>query len=67
MLGLYYWFKETGDQTALVACRRTGDLFCRTFLDVEGKTWQFVRDDGSVIAKEMRLLPGGSLPDTVTQ
>jgi hypothetical protein len=33
MLGLYAWFKETGDPAALAACRRTADFFCRTFLD----------------------------------
>lgn len=33
LLGLYYWYKETGDSNALSACRRTADLFCRTFLD----------------------------------
>jgi DUF1680 family protein len=61
MLGLYYWFKETGDAAALAACRRAADLFCRTFLDVEGKTWQFGRADGSVIATRMQLLPGGAI------
>jgi len=35
MLGLHYWFKETGDPAALAACRRTADFFCRTFLDGE--------------------------------
>jgi DUF1680 family protein len=59
MLGLYYWFKETGDTAALASCRRAADLFCRTFLDVEAKTWQFGRGDGSIISKRMRLLPGG--------
>jgi hypothetical protein len=33
MLGLYLWHKETGDAEALAACRKTADLFCRTFLD----------------------------------
>ncbi len=33
MLGLYAWYRETGDRTALDACRRCADLFCRTFLD----------------------------------
>lgn len=33
MLGLYLWYKETGDAEALAACRKTADLFCRTFLD----------------------------------
>lgn len=33
MLGLFRWYQETGDQASLAACRRTADLFCRTFLD----------------------------------
>lgn len=33
MLGLLEWFRQTGDPAALAACRRTADLFCRTFLD----------------------------------
>jgi len=32
MLGLYLWYRETGDGEALAACRRCADLFCRTFL-----------------------------------
>jgi DUF1680 family protein len=33
MLGLYLWYRETGDKAALAACQRCADLFCRTFLD----------------------------------
>ncbi len=33
MLGLLLWYRETGDQQALAACRRTADYFCRYFLD----------------------------------
>jgi DUF1680 family protein len=33
MLGLFCWYKETGDKAALAACRKCADLFCRTFLD----------------------------------
>jgi DUF1680 family protein len=33
MLGLLLWFRETGDASALLACRRAADLLCRTFLD----------------------------------
>ena len=33
MLGLLMWSKESGHKTALAACRRCADLFCRTFLD----------------------------------
>ena len=33
MLGLFYWYKDTGDVKALAAARRCADLFCRTFLD----------------------------------
>jgi DUF1680 family protein len=33
MLGLYLWYRETGDRAALDACRRGADLLCRTFLD----------------------------------
>jgi hypothetical protein len=33
LLGLLFWHEETGDAAALAACRRIGDLFCRTFLD----------------------------------
>ena len=36
MLGLYEWYKETGDKAAFAACRRCADLFCKTFLD-DGK------------------------------
>ncbi|GEM_PF-3333328 len=33
MLGLYLWYRETGDGNALGACRRAADLFCHTFID----------------------------------
>jgi len=33
MLGLYLWYRETGDRDAFDACRRCADLFCRVFLD----------------------------------
>jgi hypothetical protein len=33
MLGLYYWYRATGDRDALAACRRAADLFCVFFLD----------------------------------
>ena len=33
LLGLLLWHEETGDQGALLACCRVGDLFCRMFLD----------------------------------
>ncbi len=33
MLGLYLWYKDTGDRAALAACRRCADHFCATFLD----------------------------------
>lgn len=32
MLGLYLFHHATGDAEALAACRRSADLFCRTFL-----------------------------------
>lgn len=33
MLGLYLWYKETGDKAAFAACLRCADLFCFTFLE----------------------------------
>ena len=33
MLGLYLWYKESGDAEALAAARRTADYFCDFFLD----------------------------------
>lgn len=33
MLGLFLYYKETGDRSALAACRRAADRFCREFLD----------------------------------
>jgi DUF1680 family protein len=35
MLGLLLWHEETGDDAALGACRKIGDLFCQTFLDAD--------------------------------
>jgi uncharacterized protein len=32
MLGLFDWYKETGDRNAFAACRRCADHFCKTFL-----------------------------------
>src|SRR5438045_8800372 len=43
LLGLLLWHVETGDTDALTACRRIGDLLCRTFLDGD----QRVLDAGS--------------------
>jgi DUF1680 family protein len=43
MLGLFLWYRETGDKKALVACRRTADHFCRFFLDGSRR----VKDAGS--------------------
>ena len=39
MLGLYLWYRETGDRKALAACRRCADLFCRTFLDGDARVY----------------------------
>jgi DUF1680 family protein len=33
MLGLYLYYKDTGDRDALAACRHCADNFCKTFLD----------------------------------
>jgi len=44
MLGLFDWYKETGDKAALAAARRCADLFCRTFLD-GGKRVVAARDE----------------------
>lgn len=33
MQALLMWHERTGDAAALTACRRAGDLICRTFLD----------------------------------
>lgn len=33
MLGLYEWYRETGDRAAYTACRRCADYFCRYFLE----------------------------------
>ena len=39
MLGLYLWYRQTGDKRALAACRRCADLFCRTFLGGEARVY----------------------------
>jgi DUF1680 family protein len=33
MLGLLYWYEETGDENALAACWRCAEYFCQFFLD----------------------------------
>ncbi|MCE5199895.1 glycoside hydrolase family 127 protein [bacterium] len=33
MLGLYLWYRDTGDKRALEACTRTADFLCSIFLD----------------------------------
>lgn len=33
MLGLYRWYKETGDKDVFAACLRSADHFCKTFLE----------------------------------
>lgn len=43
MLGLYLWYKDTGDREALDAAIRAADLVCNTFLD----TGKRVHDAGS--------------------
>lgn len=43
MLGLYLWYKDTGDTNALRAVTRAADLMCLTFLD----TGKRVHDAGS--------------------
>ena len=40
MLGLYEWYRTTGDKAALAACRRCADHFCHTFLDSEKRVLQ---------------------------
>jgi DUF1680 family protein len=66
MLGLYYWYKETGDRTALDSCRRAADLFCRwfiggTFLETDVAEWRFSREGGPLIAERLKLLPDGRI------
>ena len=43
MLGLLLWHEQTGDERALAAARRIGDLVCNTFLDTRRR----VLDTGS--------------------
>jgi DUF1680 family protein len=40
MLGLYLWYRETGDVHAFAASRRCADYFCRYFLDENRRTLQ---------------------------
>ncbi len=40
MLGLYLWYRETGDARAFAACRRCADYFCRYFLDENRRALQ---------------------------
>ena len=35
MLGLLMWHEQTGDEKAMDACRRIGDLVCDTYLDTD--------------------------------
>ncbi len=39
MLGLMLWHEQTGDQRAMEACRRIGDLVCRTYLDTDRRVF----------------------------
>ena len=62
MLGLYYWFKETGDRAALAACTRAASRLCATFLgntilETDVAAWEFSRENGPVLASRLRLLP----------
>ena len=40
MLGLMMWHDETGDEKAMAACRRIGDLVCDTYLDTDRRVHQ---------------------------
>jgi DUF1680 family protein len=62
MLGLYYWFKETGDTAALDACKSAANLLSDTFLgntllETDVTVWEFSRENGPVLAPALRLLP----------
>jgi hypothetical protein len=37
MLGLLLWHQDTGDESALMACRKAADLLCKRFLDGDEK------------------------------
>jgi hypothetical protein len=50
MLGLYLWYRDTGDRTALDAALKAADLMCATFLDTDKR----VHDAGS---HEMNMAP----------
>jgi len=43
MFGLLLWHEHTGDEKALIACRRMADLICNTYLDTKRR----VLDAGS--------------------
>jgi DUF1680 family protein len=55
MLGLLFWHEQAGDQAALAAARRIGDLFCDRFL---GAKRPRLVDTGST---EMNLAPAHAL------
>ena len=55
MLGLLLWFEESGEQHALAAARKIGDLFCDKFL---GRKKPRLVDTGST---EMNMAPIHSL------
>jgi len=40
MLGLMLWHEHTGDDEAMTACRRIGDLVVRTYLDTDRRVHQ---------------------------
>lgn len=40
MLGLMLWHEQTGDEKAMDACRRIGDLVCTTYLDTDRRVHQ---------------------------
>ncbi len=56
MMGLLLWHEETGDEKALNAARKIGDLFCDKFMNA--KKGQRLVDTG---ATEMNLAPMHSL------
>jgi DUF1680 family protein len=70
MLGLFYWYKETGDTAALEACKRAANLFCarflgNNFLETDITAWEFSRANGPTLAR-LRLFPdrlGGGAMD----
>jgi DUF1680 family protein len=50
LLGLLFWYEETGDEEALAACCRAADLLCRLFLDTDTRLV-------STGSEEMNLAP----------